>query len=89
MISGKYIIKKLLIFVFIQLLMVNFSFASSIPVLCVFKFIPCTNNINQSTKYYILESDYSTGKALKRYDLNSYYILESDYSTGKALKRYE
>ena len=79
----------LLFTVFTQLLMVNFSFASPVPVFCMLNFIQCGNNLTPNKKSYILESDYSSGKALKRYDLNSYYILESDYSSGKALKRYD
>ena len=89
MFFSKNIVKYLLVFVFSQFLMVDVSFASPVPVFCMVNFIQCGNNLTPNKKSYILESDYASGKALKRYDLNSYYILESDYASGKALKRYD
>ena len=92
MISGQNIVKYLLICVFTQLLMVNFSFASPVPVFCFYNFgfiknSPQWNNACKGIRYI---QEYKNGfstKPYKSYSLENGYIQE--YKNGFSTKPYK
>ena len=102
MISGKYIIKKLLIVVFIQLLMVNFSFADPVPVFFMFSIFKNNEwkslyNINQiRTISYSSSSPYeqkyirNDNNTIREYKFGSSNPYDSKFvNLGNAIVEYK
>ena len=86
----KYYVKsiiKLLIVVFIQLLMVDFSFANPVPVFCLAGWHKCCDAKANSS--IIHEHDPDTNATLKVYDCRGSSIVEHDPDTNATLKVYD
>ena len=102
MISGEYIIKKLLIYIFIQALIVNFSFAEPVPIFFMFSIFKKNEwkslyNINQiRTISYSSSSPYeqkyirNDNNTIREYKFGSSHPYDSKFvNLGNAIVEYK